>query len=54
MELELDNREVLSEVRGVHFNSKFFLSSRNMVIRHMEIRIAREEDHDNLAAVFNS
>ena len=41
-------------LKGVHFNTKFFYSDRRVVIPQLEIRIAREEDHDDLAAVFNS
>lgn len=53
-ELDLYRREVLSEVRGVHFNTVFYYSDRRVIIPQLEIRIAREEDHDDLAAVFNS
>ena len=53
-EFELYRNEVLSDVGGVHFNSKFFHSDRRVVVPELEIRIAREEDHDDLAAVFNA
>lgn len=52
--MDLYHNEVLSEVKGVHFSSKFFYSDRRAVIPQLEIRIAREEDHDDLAAVFNA
>lgn len=51
---ELYRNDYLSNVKGVHFNSKFFYSNRGKVIPQLEIRIAREEDHDDLAAVFNT
>lgn len=53
-ELELYRREVLSDVRGVHFNSYIYYSDRPHVIPAIEIRAARQEDHDNLAEIFNA
>lgn len=47
-------REVLKEVRGVHFNSQIYFSSRVLVLPFIEIRAAKQEDHDDLADVFNS
>ena len=41
-------------LKGVHFNTKFFYSDRRVVIPQLDIRIAREENHDDLAAMFNS
>ena len=52
--MDLYRNEVLSDVNGVHFDTKFYYSDRREVIHLLEIRIAREEDHDDLAAVFNS
>ena len=53
-QMDLFRNETLSDVEGVSFNTKFFYSERSNVIPQLEIRIAREEDHDDLAAVFNS
>lgn len=53
-EMDMFRPEVLGEVKGIHFNTKFFYSNRHNVIPPLEIRTAREEDHDDLAAVFNS
>jgi hypothetical protein len=53
-EINCRNREVLKQVRGVHYNSKVFFSSRLLVLPFVEIRVAKQEDHDDLAAVFNS
>lgn len=53
-EMELYRREILSQVRGLHFDSQFWSSERGEVIPHLEVRPARQEDHDNLATVFNS
>jgi len=38
----------------VHPNSKVFFSSRVLVLPYVEIRDAKQEDHDDLADVFNS
>jgi hypothetical protein len=48
------HREVLKDVRGIHFSSRVFFSSRVLVIPFIEVRDARQEDHDDLADVFNS
>jgi hypothetical protein len=53
-EIPCVQREVLRDVRGIHFNSRVFFSSRVLVIPFVEIRDARQEDHDDLADVFNS
>jgi hypothetical protein len=53
-EIACKNREILKQVRGVHYNSKVFFSSRLLVLPFVEIRVAKQEDHDDLAAVFNS
>jgi len=47
-------REVLKDVRGIHFSSRVFFSSRVLVLPFIEVRDARQEDHDDLADVFNS
>lgn len=53
-EIPCKHREVLRDVRGIHFSSRVFFSSRVLVIPYIEIRIAKQEDHDDLADVFNS
>lgn len=53
-EIPCKEREVLKDVRGIHFNSRVFFSSRVLVLPFIEIRSARQEDHDDLADVFNS
>ena len=52
--IQCKNRETLKQVRGVHYNSEVFFSSRLFVLPFVEIRFAKQEDHDDLAAVFNS
>jgi hypothetical protein len=46
-------RETLSAVRGVHIESRLYVSPRTNVLPYVEIRIAKQEDHDDLAEVFN-
>lgn len=53
-EVPCKNRDVLKQVRGVHYNSKIWFSSRLIVLPYVKIRQAQQEDHDDLAAVFNS
>jgi hypothetical protein len=53
-EIACKSREVLKQVRGVHYNSKIWFSSRLLVLPYVKIRQAQQEDHDDLAAVFNS
>ena len=38
----------------MHYNSKIWFSSRLIVLFYVKIRQAQQEDHDDLAAVFNS
>ena len=51
---EKNKEEVLQTVRGIHEQSRLFFSSRIIVLPFVEIRAAMQEDHDDLAAVFNS
>jgi hypothetical protein len=44
----------MATVRGVHPDSCISFSSRVHVIPYIEIRTAKQEDHDDLADVFNS
>jgi len=48
------NNEVLSGVQGIDENSKLYFSSKSNLIPLVEIREALQEDHDDLAAVFNA
>lgn len=44
----------MAAIRGIHKDSEVFFSSRVNVIPYIEIRTAKQEDHDDLADVFNS
>lgn len=46
--------EVLKQVIGVSVQSEIFYSTKLQVTETMEIRMAKEEDHDDLAEIFNS
>lgn len=48
------DRDVLKEVRGIHPSSQAYFSSRVLVLPYVEVRDAKQEDHDDLADVFNS
>jgi hypothetical protein len=52
-EVSPKKREVLSEVKGIHTDSRLFYNPRTDVLPYVEIRIAKQEDHDDLAEVFN-
>lgn len=52
--LDRVNAEVLSSIRGIHPDTTFYFSSRLHVIPFIEIRRSQQEDHDDLADVFNS
>jgi len=53
-ELECVNREALKSVRGIHYNSRVFFSKRVKMFPFVEIRTATQEDHDDLATIFNT
>ena len=53
-ELPCSDRDVLKEVRGIHAGSHAYFSSRVLVLPYVEVRDAKQEDHDDLADVFNS
>lgn len=53
-EVELKNEAVLKDVRGIAPNSRIFFSSRVLMLPFIEIRRAQQEDHDDLADVFNN
>ena len=44
----------MAAVRGIHKDSEVYFSSRTEVIPFIEVRPAQQEDHDDLADVFNS
>lgn len=44
----------LTTVRGLHKDSNVYYSSRIHVLPFIEVRPAKQEDHDDLADVFNS
>lgn len=52
--LALKDREQMATVRGIHKDSEIYFSSRVHVVPYIEIRKAKQEDHDDLADVFNS
>jgi hypothetical protein len=52
--LPLKDKTVMQNVRGVHRDSEVFFSSRVHVIPFIEVRTAKQEDHDDLADVFNA
>ena len=53
-EIELQNQKALQGVRGISASSKTFFSSRVLLIPYIEVRQAKQEDHDDLADVFNT
>jgi hypothetical protein len=53
LEFKVQNREVLKRLIGVSYTSRVFYSPKSHVNEEMEIRMAREEDHDDLAEIFN-
>lgn len=53
-QLAIKDREHMAAVRGIHKDSEVFFSSRTEVIPFIEVRPAKQEDHDDLADVFNS
>lgn len=50
----MKDREQMATVRGIHKDSEIYFSSRVHVVPYIEIRKAKQEDHDDLADVFNS
>ena len=53
-EVEIKDKAAISNVRGINAESTIMFSSRVNVIPYIEIRAANQEDHDDLADVFNS
>lgn len=44
----------MGSVRGISPQSRVYFSSRLLIIPYLEIRRAQQEDHDDLADVFNT
>ena len=53
-EIECRDPAVLQNVRGIAPNSRVSFSSRVLMLPFIEIRMAQQEDHDDLADVFNN
>jgi len=53
-QLAMKDREHMAAIRGIHKDSEVHFSSRVNVIPYIEVRPAKQEDHDDLADVFNS
>jgi len=53
-EVECKDASVLQNVRGIAPNSRVCFSSRVLLLPFIEIRRAKQEDHDDLADVFNN
>lgn len=41
-------------IRGISAASKVYFSARVLIIPYIEVRRAKQEDHDDLADVFNT
>lgn len=52
--LTVKDPTALQGVRGIHRDSHTYFSPRLNVLPFIEIRLAKQEDHDDLADVFNS
>ena len=53
-EVELKDPTALANVRGISPTSRVFFSSRVLMLPFIEVRSAKQEDHDDLADVFNN
>lgn len=53
MRLRPKNTEILNQTIGINQKSELFYSSKLVVTEKLEIRMAKEEDHDDLAEIFN-
>ena len=53
-EVECKDAKVLQNVRGIAPTSRVFFSSRVLMLPFIEVRRAQQEDHDDLADVFNN
>ena len=52
--LDITDTNVIPNVRGIDGQSEVFFSPRLNVLPFIEVRRAKQEDHDDLADVFNS
>ena len=52
--LDIQDDSVIPSVRGIDARSEVFFTPRLKVLPFIEIRRAKQEDHDDLADVFNS
>jgi hypothetical protein len=52
--VELKNNKILQTVRGIAPSSRVFFSSRVLMLPFIEVRRAKQEDHDDLADIFNN
>jgi len=53
-EVECKDPAALQNVRGISPTSRVFFSSRVLMLPFIEVRQAKQEDHDDLADVFNN
>jgi len=53
-EMECRDPTILQNVRGIAPNSRICFSSRVLMLPFIEVRRAQQEDHDDLADVFNN
>lgn len=53
LKLKPKNPEILKKTIGIHHSSEVYYSPKLQVTEKLEIRMAREEDHDDLAEIFN-
>ncbi|EAR95092.1 hypothetical protein TTHERM_00641200 (macronuclear) [Tetrahymena thermophila SB210] len=53
IEVPVKDRDIIKRVRGIHLNSEVFYSPKHACQEIIEIRMAREQDHDDLAEIFN-
>jgi hypothetical protein len=53
-EVECKDQKVLQNVRGIAPSSRVFFSSRVLMLPFIEVRKAKQEDHDDLADIFNN
>jgi hypothetical protein len=52
--LDIQDDSVIPSVRGIDARSEVFFTPRLKVLPFIEIRRAKQEDHDDLADVFNN
>jgi len=53
-EMEIKDKSAMQNVRGIAPSSRIYFSSRVLMLPFIEIRPAQQEDHDDLADVFNN